>query len=89
MGKKDEVVSENDHEPLLDSEAVGKILGFSTVTVRRMAERREIPAIAFGTSKRVVWRFSAAAIYRYIEEKSVVCNVREQTRSGPISRSGR
>ena len=63
--------NEAQYEALLDSKAVGKILGFSPLTVRRMAERKEIPAIPFGTDKRVVWRFRASSIYRHIDERSV------------------
>lgn len=52
-------------EPLIDAKAAGKIIGVCAKTVKRMAGRRDLPAIRIGK----YWRFRASELDRWIRRQ--------------------
>jgi excisionase family DNA binding protein len=52
-------------EPLINANAAAKILGVSAKTVKRMAKRKQIPALQIGNR----WRFRGSALDEYIRRE--------------------
>lgn len=50
---------------------VAPILRVSKRHVMRMAERKELPALRFGTGKKKNWRFKRADLLAWIEAQTV------------------
>jgi len=57
-------VSEDDFEPLLDSEEAAALLKIHPKTLQKMARRGEVVAIHIGR----LWRFRASALNRWLEK---------------------
>jgi excisionase family DNA binding protein len=57
------VVSEEEFEPLLDSEEAAALLKIHPKTLQKMARRGEVVAIQIGR----LWRFRASALNRWLE----------------------
>ncbi|MGB8888786.1 MAG: helix-turn-helix domain-containing protein [Candidatus Korobacteraceae bacterium] len=56
------VVSEEEFEPLLDSEEAAALLKIHPKTLQKMARRGEVVAIQIGR----LWRFRASALNRWL-----------------------
>jgi excisionase family DNA binding protein len=56
---------ENQLEPLLTSEEVGKVLGIHPKVVERMAKRRDLPSLKVGR----FWRYRASALDGWINSR--------------------
>lgn len=56
-------------EPLIDSKVAAKYLGFSPLSVRRMAHAKRIPAIAFpiGNSGKNLYRFRLSELEAFVK----------------------
>ncbi len=52
-------------EPLIDANAAARILAVSAKTVKRMADRGEIPALRIGNR----WRFRASELDEWMRSK--------------------
>jgi excisionase family DNA binding protein len=59
------VVSEEEFEPLLDSEEAAALLKIHPKTLQRLARRGEVVAIQIGK----LWRFRASALNEWLEGK--------------------
>lgn len=57
-------VTEDDFEPLLDSEEAAALLKIHPKTLQKMARRGEVVAIQIGR----LWRFRASALNRWLEK---------------------
>ena len=59
-------------EPLIDAEAASAYIGFAPITIKRMAHRRELPAIAFpiGATGKFLYRFRLSDLQKHIESLS-------------------
>jgi excisionase family DNA binding protein len=57
-------------EPLVTAATAAEYLGFSSITVRRMARTGKIPAIAFPATGKTLWRFRLSDLNSYIRSLS-------------------
>jgi len=61
-------IAQPQYEPLVDAFVAADYLGFSAVTVRRMARRGELPCIPFSAGQRTVWRFRISELEKFTQE---------------------
>ena len=55
------------HEPFVNAEKAGEYIGYSAVTLRRLAKAGTIPALGIPSGGKTLWRFRLSELDEYVQ----------------------